>query len=498
MSGFGQNLALTRAVQSLQTGQLHQAEAICRQVLAERRGEHLALAILGQIETMRSRHDEALRHLERAVAIAPREVDYHVLLAEALATCGRHQEALRRYDRALRLRRDHAPALAGKANVYARTEAWERARRLLEPFVRRGAEDAGMAVVYARAAIHDGEHDRAIEVAQRHLRDPVRDEVRRSLHFEIARGHDQAGRHDEAFQSYTRAHEVSRGAWEPAAHAALHERIMRAFDAERLAAAPSPDPATAEASEHLVFIVGMPRSGSTLIEQIIDAHPEAFGAGELLLLPDLVESMPLRIGSSLAYPECVADLEPADAEALAAGYLQGIRTLAPQARRICDKHLGNYQHLGLVAVLFPRARIIHCRRDPLDTCLSCYMQKFAPGTPAYTQDLRLLGLAYNDYLAIMDHWRAVLPPGRLLEVDYEMLVEEQEGQSRRIIDFCGLPWDDRCLRFHESGREVLTLSRAQVNRPIYGSARGRWRRYEKHLGPLREVLEKGLRGEDLR
>jgi tetratricopeptide (TPR) repeat protein len=481
--------ALNEAVRCLHAGDVQQAERVCRQILARDKQNPHAMAVLGQIATMGSRHEEAVRLLTRSVSLAPRQVDYHVLLAEALATQGDHREAIARYDRALKLQPGYPPALAGKANVLTRSGQWADARATLEPFVEAGREDAGMAVVYARAATHDGDHDRAVEVASRHVDDQVADEIRRSLWFDMGRAHERAGRYEQAFDAYTRGNEMGAGGWDPEASSGLNDRITSVFSRETLEALPHPE----APSDLAVFIVGMPRSGSTLIEQIIDAHPDAFGAGEILALPDLAGTMGERIGSTLPYPECVRDLDRQDVDALAKAYLDQLRTLAPQAARICDKNLGNFQHVGLIAVLFPGARIIHSRRRPLDTCLSCYVQKFAPGTHTYSRDLRHLGLFYNGYLSVMAHWRQVLGD-RMLEVDYERLVADQEAVTRRIIEHCGLPWDDRCLRFFETKRQVLTLSRDQVSRPVYASSVGRARHYLRQLGPLREVLDLGPRG----
>jgi hypothetical protein len=263
---------------------------------------------------------------------------------------------------------------------------------------------------------------------------------------------------------------------------------MAIFTAETLQAMPRPS----EPSPQPVFIAGMPRSGTTLIEQIIDAHPGAFGAGEILDLPLLLSDLNIRIGSTLTYPECVRDMDSDDVNDLAREYLGRLGHYAPNAARICNKDLGNYLHLGLIAAVWPEARVIHSRREPLDTCLSCYVQKFAPGAHDYSADLRHLGMAYNDYLALMDHWRRIGVP--MLEVDYEDLVENQEAVSRKIIEYCGLPWDDRCLRFHESGRQVITLSREQVKRSMYSTSVGRHRNFAKQLGPLAEVLHEGVRG----
>lgn len=479
---------LAQAVSLLRAGRVIEAQELSRQVLAANRRDHRAAAILGQIATMLSRHQEAVTLLSGCVKLAPAEIDYHVLLAEALTTQGRYRQALSRYDKALRLNAAHPPAVAGKANTLTRSGKWAEARALLEPFVAAGTEDASMAVVYARVAVHDGEAAKAIEIASRHTDDPVGEEIRRSLWFDIGKAHETGSSYDEAFEAYTRGNQVRPGRWDAKAHAQRHDRIMTVFTAELMRSLGD----AGNQSQLPVFIVGMPRSGSTLIEQIIDAHPQAHGAGELLAMPDVVASMNTRIGSTLPFPDCAADLGRGDLPALGRSYLDQVRALAPRATRVCDKQLASYELVGLIAMIFPRARIIHSRRDPLDTCLSCYVQKFTPAAPAYSEDLRNLGLAYNDYMALMAHWRGLLGD-RILEVDYEGLIEDQEGVSRRLIEFIGLPWDDRCLRFHETGRAVTTLSHEQVSRPIYRGSIGRHKRFEKHLGPLREVLEQGVR-----
>ena len=496
MTSFQHKPLLTQAVDHLNAGRIHQAEATCRRLLMEKKTSHQAIAILGKIAAMQNKYDDAIEHFTRSISLRPRETHYHLLLAETLTDCGRHDEALSRYDRVLRLRREYQPAMAGKANALIRTGRWKEARALLEPLVSRGSEDAVVAIVFARIATHDGEHDRAVQVASRHLDDQVPDETRRTLHFDIGRALERAGDYDRAFAAYTRGNETARGEWDPVAESDRYDRVMAFFSRERLRNLPHPSPPVRRRSRTAVFLVGMPRTGSTLTEQIIDAHPDACGAGELLALPEMVDDLGLRIGSTLPYPDCVADLETGDIDTLADRYLETLRRPAPDAARICDKYLGNYEHIGLIATLFPDAAIIHTRRDPLDTCLSCYVQRFSAAMPAFTTDLRHLGAQYNDYLAVMEHWRRVLP-GRIFELDYEDLVNNQEAVSRRLIEHVGLPWDDRCLRFYETGREVITLSRDQVNKPIYSTAINRHRHYEAHLAPLKDILDRGLRGRDL-
>jgi hypothetical protein len=245
-------------------------------------------------------------------------------------------------------------------------------------------------------------------------------------------------------------------------------------------------------SERPVFVVGMLRTGTTLVEQILASHPAVHGAGEVPHLGAMVNNMSERLGGSEKYPECIKSLSAAAVRVLAGEYEQALdqsirgRQTA-EVLRVVDKMPSNYLNLGLIATLFPKARIIHCRRDPVDTCLSCYFQNFQEPI-AYTLDLRHLGQYYREYERLMAHWRAVLPVG-VFDLAYEELTADLEGVSRCLLDFCGLPWDDRCLRFNESRRIVRTSSALQVRQPVYRSSVGKWKRYEAQLGPLIAALK---------
>jgi len=488
MAGPASNSAIAKALELLNAGDFNAAAGVCRRLLETDKRNHQAMVLLGQVGSKGGRHDEAVALLARAVALAPRNVDYHVKYGEVLVAAGRVKEAMVRFDKTLKLKPGYPTALAGKADVYLRAREPEKARRLLAPFVEAGTEDIGIALSFVRAARRNGDHEEAIRVASRHLDDDATWPLRQSLWFEIGAAHEARERFDDAFDAYTRGNRMTPAAWDPVAVSRWFDGVMATFDRQTVAGLPR----AADTSSLPVLIVGVPRCGSTLVEQILDAHPQAHGAGELTDLEDLVTGMSERIGSTVPYPQCVRDLDQADVDALSRSYLQRLESLAPSAKRVCDKQLSNFQHLGVVAAILPGVRVIHVRRDPLDTCLSCYVNRFAPGTAAYLADLRSLGLFYNDYLAVMEHWRGVLDIP-MLELDYERLVADPDGECRRLVAFCGLPWDDRCLRFFESKREVLTLSRDQVNRPIYTSSVGRHRNYQKHLGPLRDVLAGGER-----
>jgi tetratricopeptide (TPR) repeat protein len=484
MSGFQQSVSVSQALRCLNAGDLTGAERYCRQALQENRKNAHALAVLGQIANISGAYDQAATHLQKAIALRPKQVDFHTLLAEVRVTQGRYRQALSRYEKALKLKPGHRPALAGKAELFNRQGKYDKAMALLKPLVDRKREDAGMAVVYGRVATRLNRPADAIAVISRHMDDAdLTNERRRSLYFALGASHERAGDYDAAFAAYAEGNRLSEGGYSAEEDERRTDLLVKTFTPKRIARTPKPS----GPSRLPVFIVGMPRSGSTLVEQIIDAHPRAAGAGELNTLPDLVNSMDTILGCPQAYPDCVQQFGQEDVDTLADTYVDPLRRQARGARRVADKQLSNYLHMGLIAILFPEACIIHCRRDPLDTCLSCFAQKFPPGVLGFVSDLRSLGHAYGQYQRLMDYWRQTLQMP-LLEVDYERLVAEQESESRRIIDFCGLDWDERCLRFYESRRIVLTLSSAQVAQPIYRTSVGRAERFGEHLAPLRAAL----------
>ena len=235
-----------------------------------------------------------------------------------------------------------------------------------------------------------------------------------------------------------------------------------------------------------VFIVGMPRSGTTLVEQIISSHPLVFGGGELAELKLIEEELIKGNGGEL-YARLLQSTDRKLSVDLANRYLTRLRSYSKDAIRVTDKFPHNFMRLWLVTLLFPQAKIIHCRRDPADTCLSCYFTNFSFGH-IYKYDLHHLGAYYRLYERLMDHWHRVLPQ-QILEVHYEALVENQKEESHRIIEFCDLPWDDCCLEFHKNDRAVLTASLSQVRRNIYTTSIGKWKHYQPYLGELLDALK---------
>jgi hypothetical protein len=260
------------------------------------------------------------------------------------------------------------------------------------------------------------------------------------------------------------------------------EEIIEVFSSKKLPTAHQ----TSREFPAPIFIVGMPRSGTSLVEQILASHPDVAAAGELEVMDDVERRAASIIGGRGGYPKCLRGATASEMTALADHYLGVIADIAKGARFVTDKLPINYERLGLIERLFPNARIVHTTRYALDTCLSCYFQNFG-NTHTYSSNLRALGEVYRIYERLMAHWHATLSI-RILDVSYEDLVSDPEQAVRTLLEFCDLPWDPRCLDFHKSTRYVNTASYDQVRQPIYQSSVGRWKHYESHLGELIDAL----------
>jgi tetratricopeptide (TPR) repeat protein len=356
----------------------------------------------------------------------------------------------------------------------------EAARAVLAPALDRFTGNLNVALAAAQLARSPDEVRSALarlEALEQRLPNPPD-----NLYYLKSRLLERAGRYDEAIQAVESAHARRKMVSDLDRHLDEMDRIQRFFTSERFAlfsGAQHSDPAP-------VFIVGMPRSGTTLAEQILASHPDAYGAGETTRLWELVRLTEQETGQ--VYPH---SLEVMGAERLhraAAGYLADLHALAPDALRICDKLPHNFLHLGLIQILFPRARVIYCRRNALDNCLSIFMHRFNINH-RYAQSLPDLGTYYRHHEQLMDYWLRTLDL-RIHTLDYEQLIDDQEGESRRLLAAAGLEWDDACLMFHENRRSVVTPSYDQVRQPLYRSSLQRWQHYEAHLQPLRDALQR--------
>lgn len=302
------------------------------------------------------------------------------------------------------------------------------------------------------------------------------EEGRRGLEFALGKVYTDMGDYDRSFEHYRAGNDLARRTvpFDIARYVARVDREIELFSAERLAAMPR-----GSDSEVPILIVGTPRSGTTLTESIISSHSQVAGAGEMTFW---------SAAMSHVMPGFPASYTTEMAKRLADEYLIFMRQHSATARRITDKMPGNFMHLGIIHAVFPNAKIVHTKRHPIDACLSIYFQNF-PDAHEYKWDLENLAAWYEQYQRLMAHWRAVLPPGVLYEIQYEDLVEDQEGESRKLLEFLGLDWEDGVLEFHTQERAVYTASKWQVRQPVYKTSKARWRRYEKHLGPLMGLLK---------
>lgn len=402
--------------------------------------------------------DEAEAKCRRAVAVNPGFAGAHHNLALILKETGRLDEATRAEKRAICL----AP----------RNTSYYEHLGILRSFT---AGDR-----YIRALEDMALEDMATEGASMSAPDRVH------LHFALAKAYDDTGRSEDAFAKLLIGNRLKRQltAYDEAEMFGRMNRTRDLFTPDFVKAHQgSGDPSLLP-----VFIVGMPRSGTTLIEQILASHPEVFGGGELNLFDRSAGAVGNALPGSPRFPDMVPGMSTAHFRALGTSYRDALAQRAPGASRIVDKMPGNFHLAGLIHLALPNATIIHAVRDPVDTCVSCFSILFT--NQAQTYDLAELGRYYRHYQTLMTHWQRVLPPGRIVDVHYEDLVGDLEGGARRIIAHCGLPWDRRCLDFHRTERTVRTASATQVRRPIYKSSVGRWRKYKSFLGPLFDELDR--------
>jgi len=301
------------------------------------------------------------------------------------------------------------------------------------------------------------------------------------LHSALANLYQNSGDFPRAFAHFEQANNAQSLSFDIDRYRAWVDEIIATFTPQSFAARSH----VGHASELPVFVIGMPRSGTTLTEQIIASHPQAGGAGELMRLIRFSDRLNYR-KNPRGFGESFDALGPKRIGELADNYLDLLRFYAPQAVRVVDKMPHHFERLGFIALLFPKARIIHCQRNPADTCWSCYQNRLNEAH-AYSKDLMTLGLYYREYARLMDHWRKVLPVS-IYDSQYEELAAKPEESVRGILDFLGLPWDPACLDFHKAEATVSTISRQQVRRPVYTSSVERWRDYEKELAPLIAAL----------
>jgi tetratricopeptide (TPR) repeat protein len=497
-------------------GQLHEAKACYAEALRLNPDLALTYSNMGQALQEEGKLDDAVAWYQRGLQLEPGSARIHCNLASALEEQEKHEEAAARYDKALELDPGSAEAHNGLGFVRHEQGQFEEAKARYREALRLQTDfapahgnlgtvleelnefDAAL-VCFREALRHDPNHSGAYAQIATMLRGKLPEAdlaamrqllaerqlsegKRSSLHFGLAQVLDARGAYDEAAEHLSHANALCQADWQkrgkgydPTEHTRFVDELIAAFTPEYFERVRG----FGLQAERPVFIVGLPRSGTTLIEQVLASHSQVFGAGELRYVRDTFEALPQALNREATPVACVPWLDRATCGQVAQRHLDRLGALNEPAPRITDKLPDNYLYLGLIATLFPRAKLIHCRRDLRDVAVSCWMTHFR--YIRWTSDL--IAARFREYQRLMDHWRQVLPVP-LLEVDYAETVADLEGVARRLVAWCGLEWEPGCLAFHQNRRPVRTASVTQVRQPIYKQSVARWKNYEKALGPL--------------
>jgi tetratricopeptide (TPR) repeat protein len=511
---------LIKAAECLRKKELPEAERLTREILKQDPGDPTAIRLLAAIGMELGRFDDAINLLDRCLELAP---EFHLArqnYAVALSRRQRFDEALAEVDKLLVAEPNNPSHLLLRGTFLVHKGDHAPALELYEEFLAKYPRQAGAHMNYGHTLKTVGRLDEAIGAYRKAIelrpqtgeaywslanlktfrfRDQDLADMQQQvdeeggdpddqshLLFALGKAMEDRGNFDESFDYYARGNAL-RGK-RHRYHAKINvfdtvrqiKTLDRGFFEERRGwGCPAPDP---------IFIVGLPRAGSTLLEQILASHSQVEGTAEL---PDII-AISRRLGKKSRknpasdYPEILRTLDAAAARDLGEGYLASTRVQRHGKPFFIDKMPNNFKHIGLIHLILPEAKIIDARRHPMAGCFSCFKQLFAHGQ-TFTYGLRDLGYYYRDYVRLMDHWDSVLPD-RVLKVQYEDMVADTENQIRRLLDYCGLPFEDACLRFYETQRAIRTPSAEQVRRPVYTEGLEQWRNFEPHLGPLKDAL----------
>ena len=430
--------------------------------------------LLGDLTTARDCY-------EKAVELSPEYPEAHSNLGTVYQAQREMDLAEASFRRALHIDPDHPDALGGLAASLDRRGRYADALALIEPRFADGPVELG--ITGAQVLSHLGRTEDAVSLLQTLLaRQGLGAAEKQRLDFILGSALDDIGRYEEAFDAYRAGNSAKPVRFDCDEYRHDVERLLEVFSAAQWPGLARID----DPSERPVFIVGMPRSGTSLVEQILACHPRVAGAGELMEMGQAAIELGKDRGER--FPDSMLSATEEGLRRAARAYLDRLAAASPDALRVTDKTPTNHLFIGFIQNLFPKARVIHCVRHPLDTCLSNYFQNFAGVGIPFSYDLANLAVYYNDYLRVMEHWRTHAAI-RMHELVYEELVTEPERCCRELVDFLGLDWDPACLRFHESERVVATASHAQVRRPMYRSSVGRFRYYEPWIAELTDSID---------
>lgn len=449
---FGARLDLARAL--IEIDELDECEKLLQDSIRMQPDLPATYSLLGNLYSKRGQFDQAVETFESALKIQPNHGASLAAMGHALKTIGRQEQSIDTYRDCIAKHPEFGEAYWALAN--------------LKTF--RFSEDE-------------------VATMESHIEnDKLSDETRVNFNYSLGKAYEDRGEYDQAFACYDRGNGLRRPheKYDPVQTEVVHDQLIETITPELVEANKGngePDPAP-------IFIVGLPRSGSTLIEQILASHSQVDGTHELPDLAKVIKAINEQGPQGEGYPQALRHYGKELGE-MGRQYLEWTERYRKGAPRFTDKMPNNFASIGLIALILPNARVVNARRHPLDSCMGCYKQLFYKGQ-SFTYDLVELGEYYLEYERIMEHWNEILPD-MVIDIHYEDMVSDQENQTRRLIEHCDLPWEDDVLRFYETDRAVITASSEQVRQPIYSKSVNSWRRFEAHLEPLIEVLEPLLR-----
>ena len=465
----------------LSQGKLKDAEAACRATLNLQTDNFQAHANLGTILQAKGNLETAREHLEKATELKPDNSAAHYKLAGLLLAIGQPDNAELHCQKSIDLNPDFEEAKSALAAIYEHQGKYDLAWKVISMLVDNGSSNPHVLATYATLAHRYEQLPKAVILVSSLLESKARMSTTTltQMHHLLGDLYDKSKDYDNAFIQHHKSNQLKENSFNIEHHKERVRNLINTYNKDFL----STKNTALNNSKVPVFIVGMPRSGTSLVEQILDSHPDIFGAGELPDIMQISTNISKHVGANQRYPECLQDVSSETLSGIANNYLNKLSHLNPTASRITDKMPHNFLHLGLIQLLFPSARIIHVRRNPLDTCVSIYFNEFS-AEHAYAYNLKYAAEYYKQYELLMQHWDNVinLP---MLKINYEDLILNQEDWSRKLIAFIGLEWDDKCLDFFNNNRNVATPSYDQVRQPMYNSSIERWRKYDKHLSTLK-------------
>ena len=434
---------------------------------------------LGKAYVNLARLDESMESLHRAVKLTRQPSNAYYGLAHTALLKGSLEEAQGYIAQSLQHQPDNVDARAEQAEIQYRMGNIEEAHKQVRELVDNELIFPAVVLTWSNLCRHFGECPEVIEHAQSLLaNERVAKSDKVSLYYKLGKLYDMSGDFDRAFYHYDQGNHLIPNDFDRNYHAAMITNLIENFRKDKIESLPH----TSCTDERPVFIIGMPRSGTSLVEQILSSHPDIFGAGELNDIKELVcQALADTVSSDELNRFGAFNVKKLDE--LAESYLAKIGEMGGIAKRVTDKMPANFIWLGFIQQLFPNARIIHCQRDPRDSCLSIFFQEFSRGGHQYANDLGDIASYYSEYQRLMAHWQSVLKLP-VIEVKYSELVADFEGEVRKMIDFLDLDWDERCLDFHKSERTTATASWDQVRQSVYTKSLDRWKHYRNHLKPL--------------